>query len=175
MSVDKILNRLEKVRRTSPGRWIAKCPAHADKAPSLSIAVGEDMRSLIHCHAGCTAEAVMSAIGLTMADLFDGPVSHHKPPVRQPWSWGDVMPATLLPLLVAFQYLTKVHRGETLTKAQQAELWQCIVRVGSTISLIDGKRQLTQAEMHRYSRIAERLLNESEAEREIALTSGGDH
>ena len=54
----------------SGGGWVARCPAHGDDNPSLSIARGEDGRWLVHCHAGCSAEAVVEAVGLKMADLM---------------------------------------------------------------------------------------------------------
>lgn len=37
---------------------------------SLSISEGADGRVLVHCHAGCTVEAVVMALGLEMRDLF---------------------------------------------------------------------------------------------------------
>lgn len=49
----------------------AKCPAHDDKNPSLSVDSGNDGRVLLHCHAGCPTEAVVAALGLTLRDLFD--------------------------------------------------------------------------------------------------------
>ncbi len=50
--------------------WSARCPAHADKAPSLSVGTGDDGRALVYCHAGCTVDAVCSAIDMRLADLF---------------------------------------------------------------------------------------------------------
>jgi hypothetical protein len=51
------------------GRWIALCPAHDDKGPSLSIRdTGE--RILLHCFAGCDAEDVLAAVNMTWADLY---------------------------------------------------------------------------------------------------------
>ena len=50
--------------------WMARCPAHEDGNASLSISEGQDGRVLVHCHAGCTAEAVVKAVGLTLADLY---------------------------------------------------------------------------------------------------------
>jgi hypothetical protein len=50
--------------------WKCCCPAHDDKAPSLSVTDGNGGRLLIHCHAGCTPAAVCEAAGLTMADLM---------------------------------------------------------------------------------------------------------
>jgi len=49
--------------------WVASCPAHADSNPSLSVSES-DGRVLLHCHAGCTPQAVMNALSLKMADLF---------------------------------------------------------------------------------------------------------
>src|SRR4051794_2459273 len=33
--------------------WVARCPAHEDRKPSLSISSGNDGKVLVHCHAGC--------------------------------------------------------------------------------------------------------------------------
>lgn len=48
----------------------ALCPAHADKTPSLSVAIGDDGRVLLHCFSGCSVESVVAAMGLAMRDLF---------------------------------------------------------------------------------------------------------
>ena len=48
---------------------MARCPAHNDHTPSLSVAVGSDGRILLRCHAGCPTSEVVEALGLTMADL----------------------------------------------------------------------------------------------------------
>jgi hypothetical protein len=60
-------------RRVARGRWQARCPAHEDRSPSLSIGEAADGRVLVHCFAGCTLAAVLEAAGLRMADLFAGP------------------------------------------------------------------------------------------------------
>ena len=49
------------------GAFMASCPAHADRTPSLAIRDGDDGRILIRCHAGCAQGAVISelkALGL---------------------------------------------------------------------------------------------------------------
>ena len=48
-----------------------RCPAHDDQRSSLSVGPGKDGRVLLHCHAGCTLEAIVAAAGLTLADLFE--------------------------------------------------------------------------------------------------------
>src|ERR1700693_4079715 len=57
-------------RRTGPGRWIALCPAHEDKYPSLAIAEGRDGRVLLRCWAGCDLKTVLKSAGLSMGSLF---------------------------------------------------------------------------------------------------------
>jgi len=50
----------------------ARCPAHDDDVASLSIHQGRDGRVLFSCHAGCGFESIVMALGLTIADTFDG-------------------------------------------------------------------------------------------------------
>jgi len=69
-AVEDFLDRLDGVRPSGDG-WIARCPAHEDRHPSLSISTGRDGRVLLHCHAGCSAEAIASAVGLELRDLFE--------------------------------------------------------------------------------------------------------
>lgn len=72
----RILDALRKqgctVRESGDDRAMAQCPAHDDRNPSLSITDTES-RILVHCHAGCDTAAVLAALGLTMADLYDQP------------------------------------------------------------------------------------------------------
>ena len=44
--------------------WRARCPAHEDKTPSLSVAAGDKQAVVIRCHAGCSYEEVIGALGL---------------------------------------------------------------------------------------------------------------
>ena len=72
MTTNEILSRLEAVATITSG-WKALCPAHDDRAPSLSIATAADGRTLIRCHAGCETVQVVKAMGLRMSDLFFRP------------------------------------------------------------------------------------------------------
>jgi len=69
IAIEEVLGRLDSVRRLSDSGWIARCPAHHDQTPSLSIGVGRDDHVLLCCHAGCETSAVVAALGMTMADL----------------------------------------------------------------------------------------------------------
>ena len=63
-------------------KWQACCPAHDDQRPSLSIALMQDGKILLHCHAGCRTDDVCRAAGLTMADLFPPGSGDGAPPRR---------------------------------------------------------------------------------------------
>lgn len=69
-AVYRVLQKLEGVK-TGEGGWTARCPAHPDREASLSVGQGDDGRVLLKCFAGCSAEEIVAAIGLAMADLFE--------------------------------------------------------------------------------------------------------
>jgi hypothetical protein len=81
-ATSKVLDRLEGVKQTGAGRWMARCPAHEDRSPSLSVRETENGRTLLHCFGSCPNGDVLSAMGLRMSDLFEKPLGHHFPPVR---------------------------------------------------------------------------------------------
>jgi hypothetical protein len=81
MQTAELASRLD-ARRISGG-WIARCPAHQDRRPSLSISDGRDGRILIRCHAGCEPSAIVAALGLQFSNLFsDDQVSPPAPSSR---------------------------------------------------------------------------------------------
>lgn len=73
--LENVLRHLDKPKKSGKG-FTARCPAHEDRGPSLSITEGDDGRVLMHCFAGCRTSDVATAIGLTLVDLF--------PPSNQP-------------------------------------------------------------------------------------------
>lgn len=86
---DTVLNALTAAKREprkSGSGWAARCPAHEDKSPSLSIGTGDNGGAVLHCQAGCTPDAVVEALGLTMRDLF--PEDRAKPGRPAPRRWA---------------------------------------------------------------------------------------
>lgn len=63
--LDVVTDRLQKY-----ARGMALCPAHDDRAQSLSIKEAEDGRVLVNCHAGCTFEEIAAALGLSAQEFF---------------------------------------------------------------------------------------------------------
>ena len=68
-NIADLLLQLSGVRR-SGGGWIARCPAHDDKAPSLSFTITESGRLLAHCFSGCSFEEIRLALGLSGEHFF---------------------------------------------------------------------------------------------------------
>ncbi|MEY4513783.1 MAG: hypothetical protein RLZZ450_5905 [Pseudomonadota bacterium] len=68
--LERVLEKLDGVRQSGTC-FSALCPSHADRSPSLSVTeAGDDKRVLLHCHAGCTAQNIVDALGLKLSDLF---------------------------------------------------------------------------------------------------------
>ena len=68
-SLDDFLYKLDGVRRVGD-RYIARCPAHADETPSLSVGLSDRGRILLHCHAGCSYQQIVTATETRRSDSF---------------------------------------------------------------------------------------------------------
>ena len=93
MSFEALLDRLDGVKPTGPGRFMARCPAHADKSPSLGVKDCGDGFTVVNCLAGCETEDVLSAVGLSFSDLYPeriGP-DHSYKPVQQRFDARQVL------------------------------------------------------------------------------------
>ena len=117
MSVENLIARLEGVKRTGHGRWLAKCPAHEDRTASLSIREMDVGRVLMHDFAGCDVESVLSAVGCTFDDIFPLREISNGKPIRRPFNSIDILRAVAFEVLVvavAASHLasTRVALGE---------------------------------------------------------------
>jgi hypothetical protein len=132
---DRVLPLLSGVRRSGRG-WIARCPAHEDRSPSLSVREGDDGRLLLHCWAGCDAASIVGALGLDIRDLFpdrpNAPGGGHARE-RKPWTAGELVllaayeaehAATLITLLRA-----DLKAGRELDTAALARLFESADRL----------------------------------------------
>lgn len=85
------------------GTWhgayaMARCPAHADRAPSLSLRQG-DHRILVHCFAGCANEDVLRELG-RVSPIRGSPPPRYRPEgsgaqVERLWEQGIAIRGTL--------------------------------------------------------------------------------
>lgn len=77
-NAEPLLQRVEGVQKGGNG-WRGKCPACGGQSRKLSIAQVDD-RVLVHCFAGCPADAVLAAVGLSWADIMP---PRHWPQTRE--------------------------------------------------------------------------------------------
>jgi len=91
----ELLARCKKVRATSTtGTWIACCPAHEDKNPSMTVRELTDGRVLIHCFSGCSAHDILESVGLTFDALFPEKLEREQyRPTHTPFPAADVLAA----------------------------------------------------------------------------------
>lgn len=116
MSIDALLSRLDKVKRKAKGQWLACCPAHDDRSPSMTIAETDDGRVLIHCFSGCSVEEILSAVGLGFDALFPPKPesSNPKRPISKPYLPAAVLEAMAFEALLVVTAARQLANGEAL-------------------------------------------------------------
>ena len=81
---EAFLDGLERVKRSGRG-YVARCPAHEDSEPSLSV-IADERGIGLYCFAGCSVESILDKQGLTWADLFfDDSKPVRSKPRRRDW------------------------------------------------------------------------------------------
>lgn len=125
MNALDLVARFEGVRRTGQGRWRAICPAHESRhcTPSLALRETDDGRVLLFCHAGCHADAVLGAVGLSVVDLF--PPRPERYDVRQPRSGihpTDVLACLVYETTVVLLAASDLLAGRALNEADHERL-----------------------------------------------------
>ncbi|MBA3563356.1 MAG: DNA primase [Gammaproteobacteria bacterium] len=130
MTAAAIIDRLERVRRTGPNRWLAACPSHPDRHPSLSIRELEDGRILLHDHGGCDVHAVLSAIGMRMTDLYPVPLDHHRRPTRSSIPAADLLRLLDRESLIVGMIGADLLSGKTINRATWQRLSKAVGRIG---------------------------------------------
>ncbi|HMV00478.1 MAG TPA: hypothetical protein PKD04_05305 [Rhodocyclaceae bacterium] len=135
MGADLLLSRLERVRKTGPDSWQARCPAHDDLGPSLTIRETEGATVLVHCFAGCSVHEVVGAAGLQIGDLFP-PRQHHGKPERRPFPAADALRAVAFEALVVAAAGSALLAGQAFTPADRERLILAVGRIQAAASAV---------------------------------------
>ena len=130
--VDKILARLDGVKRTQKG-WIARCPAHDDRNPSLSIARGDDGRVLMRCWAGCSALDIVQSIGLDLGDLFHKEHNTHQGRQRLYPSARQILEVIKRDVWIVLIAAQDTHNGKLLSDSDMESLTQSVANLQKII------------------------------------------
>jgi len=122
VKAERLLSRLEKVKATGSGTWIACCPAHDDKHPSLTVRELEDGRILVHCFAGCGVEQILIAVGLEFEALFPDKSQEHASSLRRPFPAADILEALAFELKVIELVAADMARGENPSEVDRSRM-----------------------------------------------------
>lgn len=137
--LETLLGRLHKVRRNG-NDYMAVCPSHDDKSPSLTITEKEDGRVLVHCFAGCPTHEVLGAVGLELKDLMPDNVGfHRRKKERRPFNALDVLYAVRSDLTRALVTCKDMQKGRVLDETESLEFARLIGRITMAIDLSGGE------------------------------------
>ena len=130
---ENLIQRLEKVRGRN-GSWTARCPAHADKGPSLAVRETPDGRVLVHCFAGCETESVLGAVGMDMTDLFPPEekrreYGHGKPGVKPAFYASDLMRVIAFEALVVQIVAFDIGNGKKISEDDRQRMMVAYQRI----------------------------------------------
>jgi hypothetical protein len=139
MAIHDLLNQLQKVKNTGPSRYIALCPAHPDKRPSLTITEKDDGVILLHCWAGCGAADVLNAVGLEFDALFPPKQDDHRgKPIKRPWNPADVLQVMAFEATVVRICAADVAAGKPLNEASTQRLITARQRLTAAAEAVNG-------------------------------------
>lgn len=139
MSVDILLDKLERVKRTGKEHGIASCPgpnhAHGDRHPSMTWRIRDDGALLIYCQAGCTAHEIVSAVGLDMSDLFPSRENgkHFGKRDNRPFPAADILRAISFESSLVLIAATDLLAGNPFTEFDRARLLLACSRIQASL------------------------------------------
>jgi hypothetical protein len=136
--VGEITARLQGVKSSGQDRWIARCPAHEDRSPSLAVRALPDGRVLMHCFAGCDTEAILGAIGLKFTDLFAEPLAHHFAPTRAPFSAREALECLTGESAIVLIVGSDIADGKGCTPKDADRLALALGRITAAMEVVHG-------------------------------------
>ena len=135
--LENLLSRLTKVKGRA-GNYIACCPAHEDRNPSLAVKE-QDGKIILHCFAGCSVENIIGAVGMEMTDLFppsDKPTYTPQPKVR--FFASDLLRVIGLEAAIVSVAAYDMAHGKVLPKVDLDRLQLAYQRINTALESANG-------------------------------------
>jgi hypothetical protein len=137
--IEDIIPRLEKAKRTGRNNWLACCPAHDDRNPSMTIHAADDGRILVKCFSGCSFNEIVDALGMGWEPWFPPKQpDDFKRAVRRPFPAADVLEALQDEALIVMVSASMLRRGEKLTDVGHERLLIAMERISTGRDLALG-------------------------------------
>jgi hypothetical protein len=137
---ENFLPRLQRVKRTGPGRWIASSPTREDRHPSLAIRELDDGRLLVHDFGGDDVSQVLAAVGLDLTDLYPDSRESMTKPVRRPFNASDVLALMAFEASVAVVVCSDVLRNRAVSENDFDRLLEAARRLGHAAEVCHAYR-----------------------------------
>lgn len=137
MDVTELVARLDGVRKNGGDSWVARCPAHPDRSPSLTVKGLSDGRILLHCFGGCDTEAVLDALGVTFSDLFPAPLGDF-PRARPAFTPLDALRALTRESGIVAIASSDIARGKKLTEEDSSRVFVAAGRIATALEFVHG-------------------------------------
>lgn len=125
MNATNLLNRFGKVRQTGAGKWLACCPAHEDRSPSLSVKQTDDGKILLHCFGGCSVTDIVAVINLQLADLMPERQGYDRAKSRIPkFNKTELFDRVVFESIILRMAVSQLLSGVSLSKEDLARVEQ---------------------------------------------------
>jgi hypothetical protein len=132
IGIEGLLSRLEKVRKIGQNRWVACCPAHNDRTPSLQISETQEGIILIKDFGqDCNIGQIASAIDVNVSDLFpeNTKSKYHAPIKRARFDAAHILQCLAQDTRFVFMCAKHIATGEPLLNSDQKELLAAYARI----------------------------------------------
>jgi hypothetical protein len=138
-NTQNLLSRLSGVQKKSADSWVARCPGHSDRTPSLSISEKDGGRIVLHCFAGCDTREVLAAIGLNFSVLFPKsmPTDGWRPEKR-PFPAETILAALETELTIIQIFAADIEAGKPISAEDKARFNLACSRIQEAIDF--GRR-----------------------------------
>lgn len=136
MTIEAFLDKFEKVKSSGHGKWMASCPCHSDRNPSVSIKDDNGV-ILMQCF-GCGASGpeIAQALGLDISELFpasdnfDASKAQYK---RSLFPAGQVLEGLHMEIFTAWMIAKDMIENGTIDQETKERLWQTVVRINAAL------------------------------------------
>lgn len=142
--IDRVLNRVDQPKRTATG-WMARCPGHDDRSPSLTITEGDNGVVLLHDFAGCQLHEIVAGMGLEVSDLFPDrtkPLNRsQRAELRQRQRLNQiaaVLPVLQFEALVILCGAQDIAEGKPLSEGDRARFAAAVGRINHAREVLNG-------------------------------------
>lgn len=138
-NLESLLSRLTKLKGRN-GNWVACCPAHEDRNPSMTIRETPEGKILLHCFAGCSVGEIAGAIGFDLTDLFPPNPDGYAPqrPMRNRFIASDLLKVIGHEATIVAIAAHQLAKGRALPQGDLDRLTLASQRINEALEMSHG-------------------------------------